>query len=113
MSGATAASASFSDSSPRTSSRSAAWTQTSPERSVNTRQFFCVLNPGASGAYAVLGGGGRAHEEPPLRVEHLEGDLGLVVWPSGPASSCGVPSSGAGKETTIGAAGRAAAAASR
>jgi len=58
-SGAAAANASFSDSSLRTSSRSATWIHTSPECSVNTRQSRAskarVRKPGSSGAKGACG----------------------------------------------------------
>jgi hypothetical protein len=58
-SGATEAKASFSESSPRTSSRSATWIQTPPDCSENTRQSRPsngrVLKPPASGAKGASG----------------------------------------------------------
>jgi len=54
-SGVTAARASFMLSSSRTSSLSAACTQRSPLRSVNTRQLPWLLKPAASGANARSG----------------------------------------------------------
>ena len=68
--GAAEAKASFSDSSPRTSSRSATWIHTSPERSENTRQSCpssgCVPKPAASGAKGASGAEAeRASSRPP------------------------------------------------
>ena len=78
ISGATAASASFSDS----SSHVVALGGLDPDIARAQREHAPVLvraEPGGKRRVRGVGGRGRAHEEAAARVEHLEGDLGLVV----------------------------------